>query len=70
MLGFGFCPAKSLNFFCVLCFAAAHSDFFIVEIIHGGFFSRSGQNRSYLDGKKIFYDYYHLEFAYYKMFEA
>ena len=49
-------------------FAAADSGYFTVEIIHDGFFAGSGNNRCYLDGKKVYYDYCHFELAHYKIF--
>uniref|UniRef100_A0A453FFS2 MULE transposase domain-containing protein n=1 Tax=Aegilops tauschii subsp. strangulata TaxID=200361 RepID=A0A453FFS2_AEGTS len=48
---------------------AKDSRLFTVEVIHGGFFFGSGQNRCYLDGKKVSYDYCQVESAYYKLFE-
>lgn len=45
------------------------SGWFTVEVIHGGFFFGSGNNRCYLDGQKVCYDYCHVERAYSRFFE-
>ena len=38
-------------------------------MIHGGFFFGSGQNRCYLDGHKVCFDYCHKDITYFSMFE-